>query len=300
MKNTQEPARGGYSLVTTSDDGSVEVHLEADHPGFADPEYRKRRNEIALLSLNHHPGDPVPVVSYTDQEHEVWQIVSEELTSRHEQLACREFLDAKRVLGLPEDHVPQLSEVSELLGPLTKFDYQPVAGLAPLREFYSSFAQRTFYSTQYIRHPSVPQYTPEPDIIHEVIGHANQLANPLFADICEAVGHAVERTQSEQALGFLSRVFWFTMEFGVVWERGEPKAYGAGILSSIGELDVFRAATMRPLDFAMMGSEEYDITHFQPILYSLGSIEELQDRLLGFYGKFDDDAFTRMSRGDSI
>ena len=190
MKPTQQAARGGgYSPVVTSDDGSVLVELDADHPGFSDPEYRERRNAIARLSLDHHEGDPIPTVEYTDQEHEVWQIVSSEIAPRHERHACSSFLDSKASLGLPEDRIPQLTEVTDLLRPRTGFGYQPVAGLAPLREFYSSFARRTFYSTQYIRHPSVPKYTPEPDIVHEVIGHANQLADPNFAEICLEVGH---------------------------------------------------------------------------------------------------------------
>ncbi len=293
------PVRGGYSPVVTTDDGRVEVHLESDHPGFSDPHYRARRNDIARLSLDYHAGDPIPVVAYTDQEHDVWRIVSSELARAHEVRACRSYLAAKESLQLPADHIPQLSDVSQLLTPLTGFHYEPVAGLAPLREFYSSFARRTFYSTQYIRHPSVPRYTPEPDIIHEVVGHANQLADPDFAAICVAVGHAVDRTQSEPALGFLSRVFWFTMEFGVVLEDGEPKAYGAGILSSIGELDVFASATIRPLDFREMGREEYDITHYQPVLFSLSDISEVHDRLLEFYSTYNDEVFESLSASES-
>ena len=288
MNSNQGASRGGYSPVITSDDGTVEVQLEADHPGFSDAAYRERRNAIARLSLKYRPGDPIPVVSYTDQEHEVWQIVSDALAPQHHLRACSAFNESKEALALPADHIPQLCEVTELLEPLTGFGYQPVAGLAPLREFYGSFAHGSFFSTQYIRHPSVPQYTPEPDIIHEVVGHANQLADPGLAEICRVVGEAVGRTQSEDALRFLSRVFWFTLEFGVVFENGEPRAYGAGILSSVGELDVFQRATIRPLDFQEMGSGEYDITHYQPVIYSLGSMQELYDRLLEFYSTYDD------------
>ena len=280
---------GGYSPVVTDDDGSVQVHLTADHPGFSDPLYRERRNDIARLSLDFHPGDPIPSVDYTDQEHEVWHIVSEELSPAHERHACSAFLGAKESLGLPVDHIPQLTQVTDLLQPQTGFGYLPVAGLAPLREFYGAFAMHTFFSTQYIRHPSVPRYTPEPDIIHEVIGHANQLADPRFAEICRAVGDAVTRSKSPKSLEFLSRVFWFTLEFGVVFEEGQPKAYGAGILSSIGELEEFQDATIRPLDFKEMGREDYDITRYQPVLYSLQSMNELYDRLLEFYSTYDDE-----------
>ena len=96
-------------------------------------------------------------------------------------------------------------------------------------------------------------------------------------------------------MGFLSRVFWFTMEFGVVFERGEPRAYGAGILSSVGELDVFQTASIRPLDIREMGSVEYDITRFQPVLYSVGSMSELNDRLLEFFTTYDDAQFEALT-----
>ncbi len=284
----------GYSPVIESGDG-LRVELDRDHPGFADPRYRARRDEIASISAGHLPDRPIARVDYSETEHGVWRIVSSELAPKHSRYACRAFNLAREALCLPGDHVPQLDEVSDLLEPLTGFRYQPVAGLAPLREFYGAFADRRFFSTQYLRHHSVPLYTPEPDIIHEVIGHANQLADDGFARICEEVGKAVARTESAEALAFMSRVFWFTLEFGVVLEDGEPKAYGAGILSSFGELDVFQAAEIRPLDFAEMGSMEYDITHYQPVLYAAGSFPELVDELTGFYSTYDDEAHERLA-----
>jgi len=285
----------GYSPVVESAEG-VKVVLGQDHPGFADPGYRRRRDEIASLSARWRPGAPVPKVAYTEREHDVWRTVAEKLAVRHKKYACRAYLDASEELGLPDDHVPQLEEVTARLKPLTGFSYLPVAGLAPLREFYGSFAGRSFFSTQYLRHHSVPLYTPEPDIIHEVVGHANQLADPRFASIYEEVGKAVGRAQSYDALEFISRVFWYTLEFGVVKEQGEPKAYGAGILSSVGELDVFQKAEIRPLDFAEMGTATYDITRYQPVLYSAGSFGELHDKLMAFYSSFDDEAFRRLAR----
>jgi phenylalanine-4-hydroxylase len=291
MESAETAPRGGYSPVEVGSDGSAQVQLEEGHPGFSDPVYRGRRNAIAQLSINYHSGDQIPRVDYTDQEHDVWRVVSAELSKRHEEYGCRPFVEAKEELRLPVDHVPQLTEVSERLTPITGVSYEPVAGLAPLREFYGAFASKKFMSTQYIRHPSHPTYTPEPDIIHEVIGHANQLADPGYAEIYVAVGGAVARTETHDALAFMSKVFWFTMEFGVVMEKGEPKAYGAGILSSVGELDVFRTAVIKPLDIREAGSAEYDITKYQPVIYSLSSETELQDTLLDFFDTFDDAKF---------
>ena len=256
-----------YSPVTSGADGEVTVHLSNDHPGAGDPEYRRRRGDIAALALAWKPGEPAPPVRYSRAEQNVWRTVCRELAPKHDALAIGEFLEAKAALDLPVDAVPSLDLVSERLQPITGFRYVPAAGLVALREFYGSLSERHFHSTQYVRHPEVPLYTPEPDIIHEVIGHGHLLASPTFSQLHHLTGEATHRLEDEENLRFLSRVFWFTVEFGVVVEDGELRAYGAGILSSYGEIDEFRAMEHRPLDLAEMGTAAYDITHYQPVLY---------------------------------
>jgi phenylalanine-4-hydroxylase len=209
--------------------------LPDDHPGVHDPVYRQRRAVIAAAGSSYRAGDPIPDVEYSADEDELWRVVSTELAAKHREHACAEYILGAERLVLPKTRVPQLKEVDQRVAALTDFHIQPVPGLVPTRDFYGALARRTFYSTQYVRHHSVPYYTPEPDIIHEIIGHANMLANEVFADLYEAAGHASLRATSDEALEFFSRVFWFTMEFGVVMERGEAKAYGAGLLSSSGE-----------------------------------------------------------------
>src|ERR687893_2698101 len=236
-----------YSPVTADGD-EVTVHLAHDHPGANDPDYRRRRNEIAALALAWEPGQPAPDVRYQEDEQNVWRTVCRELAPKHERLAIREFLEAKEALDLPTGGVPSLDLVSERLRPITGFGYLPAAGLVPLREFYGSLSERHFHSTQYVRHSAMPLYTPEPDIIHEVIGHGHLLATPTFSELHRRAGVAARRLRDEDALRFLSRVFWFTLEFGVVIEDGDLRAYGAGILSSYGELGEFRAMQLRPLN----------------------------------------------------
>lgn len=284
-----------YTPVRLDAGGEVDVMLGEHHPGFADPAYRARRNSLAALALGWQPGQPVPRPVYTEAEDGVWRQVTRELDPLHRRHACRAYLEGKEELGLPRDRVPQLSEVTGRLARATGFTYLPVAGLAPLRDFYGAFAKSVFYSTQYLRHPSMPLYTPEPDIVHEVVGHANQLSQPAFARLYRLVGEAVERTHADEALRFLSRVFWFTLEFGVVEEDGEPKAYGAGILSSCGETAAFRSAEIRPLDFAAMGTRTYDITRYQPVLFAARSMGHLTEALGGFFSTFDDDMYARIS-----
>ncbi|MFE2993545.1 phenylalanine 4-monooxygenase [Nocardia sp. NPDC059246] len=284
-----------YSPVTKEADGDVTVHLSDEHPGVHDPVYRARRNAIAAMALEYRPGAQVPHIDYTAEEQQVWRIVSAELARKREGYACAEVITAAERLGLPSDHIPQLDEVTAKLMPLTGFRYAPAAGLVPLREFFGSFADRIFHSTQYIRHHSAPLYTPEPDAVHEILGHANQLASPRFAAVYETVGAAVARLETQRALKFLADVFWFSMEFGVLREHGEVRCYGAGLLSSFGEIEEFRQAELRPLDIHAMGTITYDITHYQPILYCAESVGEIEDVIGGFFETMTDETVERLT-----
>ena len=232
-----------YSPVTTGAGGEVTVHLHDDHPGANDPDYRRRRGEIAAAALAWNPFEPPPRIAYHADEQEVWRTVCRELAPLHERWAVREYRDALRRVALPKDRIPGLDEVSARLVTASGWSYVPAAGLVDLRTFYSALGDRVFHSTQYVRHPAKPLYTPEPDIIHEVIGHGHLLATPTFGELHRRAGAAARRLRDMESLRFLSRVFWFSLEFGVVVEDGELRAYGAGILSSYGEIGEFRACS---------------------------------------------------------
>jgi phenylalanine-4-hydroxylase len=234
------------------------------------------------------PGQPIPHVDYTDEEQDVWRTVCRELAAKHERLACAEYREAMTRLGLPTDRVPQLDEVGERLSPLTGFDYHPAAGLVPFDQFYGSLADAVFHSTQYLRHHGRPLYTPEPDLLHEVVGHGGILASPCLADLNRRAGRAARRVTTSEARDFFAHVFWFTIEFGVLYEGGELRAYGAGLLSSYGEIEEFRGAEIRPLDIAAMGVQDYDITRYQPILFAAESIEQVIEEVGAFFDTCDD------------
>ncbi len=285
-----------YAPVTTGEDGRVTVHLGDDHPGVGDPQYRERRNHIASLALAWEADRPLPRVDYTEEEHEVWRTVCRELAIKHERLACAEYREAAAGLRLPTDHIPQLDEVSDSLRPLTGFQYHPAAGVVPFEGFYGSLADGIFHSTQYVRHHAMPLYTPEPDLIHEVIGHGNALASERFAELYRLAGRAAQRLETEEGRDFFARVFWFTLEFGVLREEGELHAYGAGLLSSYGEIEEFRGADVRELDVAAMGVQAYDITKYQPILFAADGMEHVMDVVGGFFANCDDDAPTRLAK----
>jgi phenylalanine-4-hydroxylase len=278
-----EPDKG--SLVSAATDGDLHA-LPHDHPGFADEAYRRRRADIAAVAETYDGIGPIPDVVYTAEEDHVWRTVSQELRARHRRLATLEYRRAAASLELPTDRVPQLREVDDHLRALTGWRVRPVAGLVPTRTFYGSLADRTFLSTQYIRHHSVPYYTPEPDIVHEIIGHANMLASPVYAELYLLAGRAARRAHDEQELERFSRVFWFTMEFGVCRERGEPVAFGAGLLSSFGELEQFRSVERRPWDIEAMARLDYDITTYQPVLFEAPSHERMVEDLARFLTDF--------------
>jgi len=273
----------------------MHFELPADHPGVNDPEYLARRAAIATVGERYQSGEPIPDVEYTPEEDEVWRVVSSELAAKHKKYACREYLAGAARVTLPTERVPQLQEVTDRVRSLTGFSIEPVPGLVPTRTFYGALAGRTFLSTQYIRHHSVPFYTPEPDIVHEIIGHANMLGSPVFADLYEEAGKASVRATSDEALDFFSRVFWFTLEFGVVREGGEVKAYGAGLLSSYGEIEEYRDAEIRPWSFPEMGTLAYDITTYQPVLFEAPSFEQMVDELGRFFRTYDDETWRRLA-----
>lgn len=284
-----------YSPVTRAKDGGVQVQLGEDHPGVKDPEYRARRNSIAQAAADWMLGDPLPDVEYTVEEQAVWRDVCRELASLHAELACAEFLIGQERVQLPVDRIPQLTEVSARVTAATGFEYRPAAGLVPLREFYGSLADGAFYSTQYIRHHSVPLYTPEPDVIHEVVGHGNCLGSDRFSALYRTAGRAARRVETETALEFVSKVFWFSLEFGVVREDDRIKAYGAGLLSSYGEIQQMAQAKVTNLNISRMGTQTYNINEYQPLLFCAASFDEVEDVVGTFFETASDDSIAGLT-----
>jgi phenylalanine-4-hydroxylase len=152
--------------------------------------------------------------------------------------------------------------------------------------FLENLADGVFLCTQYIRHHSTPMYTPEPDVVHEIVGHGVTLACPQLADLNRRFGRAVKLAKSTEELEILSRVYWFTIEFGVLREDGQLKAYGTGLLSSAGELEEMHEAELRPLDLSLVTSQTYDPTHFQPVLFCADSFEMMCETLRAYLAQW--------------
>jgi phenylalanine-4-hydroxylase len=263
-------------------DRNAVVRLNPDHPGFRDQDYRDRRNRIAQIALSYRAGETIPDAPYTAQEHRVWRTICEALVPAHRAHACAEYLEAFERLKPDASRIPQLREVSEKVSAISGFRLEPVAGLVEPRVFLESLATGVFLCTQYIRHHSTPLYTPEPDVVHEIVGHGVTLASERLAELNRLFGKAVKRTRSAEALDRLSRVYWFTIEFGVLREGGKLKAYGTGLLSSAGELEAMHKAELRDLDLEAVSGHEYDPTHYQPVLFCAHSFEDMFQTLRDF------------------
>lgn len=245
-------------------------------------QYWRRRDEIADVAagLDRSAVD----IRYTDIEHDVWAAVVtalEPLWARH---ASAELLTGRERLALPADRVPQLAEVSASLAALTGFEFRAVPGLVPSVEFFGGLGRGLFSSTQYVRWEGWPLYTPEPDVIHEVFGHANALACPELAELHRLAGRAIERVQDVRSREALADVFWFSAEFGVVRDGNDVHAYGAGLLSSVGELAWFAEhAEIRPIDLCEMATLGYEIDAYQPVLFAADSLAHVLDVVGGFF-----------------
>jgi phenylalanine-4-hydroxylase len=272
----------GVDLDEAIADRNAIVQLDPDHPGFRDQEYRARRNQIAEIALMYRPGDPIPDAPYTAEEHSVWQTIWSALRPAHQKHACAEYLAAIDRLSFDPDHIPQLREVNQRVQAISGFRLEPIAGLVQPRVFLENLADGVFLCTQYIRHHSTPLYTPEPDVVHEIVGHGVTLASERLAELNRLFGKAVKQTTSAEALEELSRVYWFTIEFGVLRESGSLKAYGTGLLSSAGELEEMQDAELRPFDLEAASQQEYDPTHYQPILFCADSFEKMYHTLRAY------------------
>jgi len=261
--------------------------LDSTHPGFTDPVYRKRRTEFADIAFNYKHGTPIPFVDYTAEETKTWGIIFRELTDLYPTHACDEFNNIftllKQNCGYREDNIPQLEVISQFLKECSGFSLRPVAGLLSSRDFLAGLAFRVFHSTQYIRHGSVPKYTPEPDVCHELLGHVPLFADPDFAEFSQEIGLA-SLGASDDYVKKLATCYWFTVEFGLCKQKNGVRAFGAGLLSSFGELQYCLSdkPKLEVFDAEKACDTEYPITEFQPLYYVAESFKSAKDQISEF------------------
>ncbi len=258
---------------------ATELELEPGHPGLGDAAYVQRRKELFALCRHHRLNRlGPPIIDYTPEETRIWREVSPKLEELHRQHASRIYLQAKRALGISQKGIPQLRDLSEHLTRVTRMHLVPAEGPLPYRTFYSYIAERGFPVTQFIRHGSHPEFTPEPDMIHDCLGHVPPLMNPDYAELLTLIGKAASTTRVPEQVLALKRFSWFSIEFGLIEEDGDIKVFGAGILSSTGEIPFSLSDQVKRSPFMTdeVIATDYDPSRMQDRLFIIPSFAFLR------------------------
>src|ERR1043165_437210 len=256
------------------------LELEVGHPGLGDTAYVERRHKIFDLCRQHRlKGLGPPLIDYIPEETRIWREVSAKLDELHRKHACQMYLKAKDTLGISDKEIPQLRTLSTKLQPVTNIHLVPAEGPLPYRTFYSYIAERGFPVTQFMRHGSHPEFAPDPDMIHDCLGHVPPLMNRDYAEVLVLIAKAANATPDPKQVLALKRFSWFSIEFGLIEEQGETKVFGAGILSSTGEIpfSLFsKEVTRKPFITDDVITTDYDPSRMQDHLFIIPSFSFLR------------------------
>jgi len=266
------------------------LELEPGHPGLGDGEYVRRRHDLFALCRRHRLEDLAPpLVAYTPEETRIWREVTPKLDELHRKHACALYLQAKDALGISTSEIPQLRLLSERLAHETQMHLVPAEGPLAYRTFYGYIARRGFPVTQFIRHGSHPEFTPEPDMVHDCLGHVPSLMNRDYAEVLTLIGRAAVSTPDPLKVLALKRFSWYSIEFGLIEEGAERKVFGAGILSSTGEIpfSLFsKDVTRRPFITDEVIETDYDPSRMQDHLFVIPSFAWLRGEIEGLVRRF--------------
>jgi phenylalanine-4-hydroxylase len=215
--------------------------------------------------------------AYTAEQHAVWaELVLRRMPQIEQHAAC-EYLEGFESLCLPYDRLPNLAAVSAKLQPRTGWNATAVSGFLPGPAFFEMLAARRFPTTTWLRSRDSLEYTPEPDIFHDVFGHVPMHAHRVFADFLAHYGQVCSRIDDEAILERIGRVFWYTVEFGLIRQDGQIKVYGSGLISSDGECSnvLHRGCEVRPfvLDEVLRTPVKVDEMHH--LLFAIEGFDEI-------------------------
>jgi phenylalanine-4-hydroxylase len=214
---------------------------------------------------------------YTEAQHDTWAALYARRMPALQHTASRVFLEGAAAIGLVADQIPDLSLLNRRLLVRTGWSALPVTGFLPARDFFGCLARRRFPTTVTIRPADQLDYVPEPDIFHDVFGHVPMHANPVFAAFLQRFGQAATAARTDDDVERMARLFWFTVEFGLIREAGDVKIYGSGLISSHGDAANALGPTCarRPFDIAAVFAQRFAIDRLQDVLFVIESLDEL-------------------------
>lgn len=216
---------------------------------------------------------------YTDEQHEAWGLLFEKRMRELRRTGSEMFLAGAEAIGLNREHVPDLEDVNRRLSKLTGWQAVPVAGFIPAADFFSCLADRRFPTTITVRPLTSLDYIPEPDIFHDVFGHVPLHADLVFANFLQRFGSVACRAVTEEQTTWMARLFWFTVEFGLIRERDGLKVYGSGLISSAADAAnaLSDKCTRIPFELEKVINQPFDIDHLQDTLFVVSSFGQLFD-----------------------
>ncbi|OPZ10323.1 MAG: Phenylalanine-4-hydroxylase [Alphaproteobacteria bacterium ADurb.BinA280] len=246
-----------------------------------------RRVESLLTDKGNVPVYTTTIVeqpwdSYSEQDHATWAFLFRRQREVLQGRACREFIENQQRFGMNPERIPKFEDLNAVLGPATGWKLIGVEGLLPEIDFFEHLANRRFPVTWWIRRPDQIDYISEPDMFHDLFGHVPLLLNPVFADYMAAYGRGGVKAHgvSAQALVNLTRLYWYTVEFGLIRQHGELRIYGSGIVSSKGEsIHCLESAAPNRIGFDMkrIMQTRYRIDTYQKTYFVIDSFEQLME-----------------------
>lgn len=231
------------------------LHRESAFPSFLDQRYER----------------------YDAEAHEVWRILSERRMATLRDTGSEVFLRGIERIGLELDRVPDLADVNRRLALATGWAAVGVGGFLPAADFFRCLARRRFPTTLTVRPRSQLDYLPEPDIFHDVFGHVPLHAHPAFADFLQEFGALASEAATDEETTAMARLFWFTVEFGLVHEAGRVKIYGSGLISSHGDAAnaLGPGCERRPFSLDAVLTQPFEIDRMQDVLFVVESYDQL-------------------------
>lgn len=215
--------------------------------------------------------------AYSTEDHDVWRILYDRRMATLRDTGSAVFLDGIERIGLSPSRVPDLSDVNRRLGERTGWAAVPVSGFIPAAEFFRCLSVRRFPTTIIVRPRAQLDYLPEPDIFHDVFGHVPLHSDPVFADFLQRFGALASASETEEEVTRMARLFWFTVEFGLIREGGKTRIYGSGLISSHGDAANALGDRCRrlPFDLDSVLAQPFEIDHFQDVLFVIDSFDQL-------------------------